>query len=558
MALWSRPEPPGPEPVGPGEFEGRTAEEALDRARRALGSSAELRCWKTRRGGIGGFFATEVFVASVHPPAGAQATTSKGRRRRGDHPTDEVGTHDVGAPDGGGARAVGAGGPHAIVPAPTSDPVPPDADRSAASGAAAPGPTPVDTSGDAVPPMVTYERPSRTARDSPAGDDLADSLAALADGTTDQLSLEFDAIPSHSFDQVLAEAEAAVAGVTAWSDRPGPSVQMVVAPPDEGVGTGDREPTPPIPVDGADGDADAVDREGAETADATGPGGTAGEPATDAAPEVTEAGPTAASAPAERRRRSRPKTPAAPRTPRRPAAPAAPVANVEVPAPLPVPDLFERLQALGVPEAHLPDPERVTLDAVARSMGGLPEAPPLPTAPGSVVAVVGTAAAVARTTRMLAGAAPFRHGPRPDPARRVWSPEDLTGPDRPLDDVLQEGDPLEVAGRVARRRLDGRPSVVAVEVVPGHPMRSHDRTVIASVQPDYVLGAIDASAKRADVAQWRDDLGSVDALALWGLDGTVSPAELLGVLPIAFVDGVPGTPVAWTLHLLHRAAEGGG
>ena len=40
------------------------------------------------------------------------------------------------------------------------------------------------------------------------------------------------------------------------------------------------------------------------------------------------------------------------------------------------------------------------------------------------------------------------------------------------------------------------------------------------------------------------ELPSVDALALWDLSGTRTPAELLGVLPIAFVDGEPGSPWA--------------
>jgi len=415
--------------------------------------------------------------------------------------------------------------------------------------------------------VVTYERPPRQ------DDDLAASIAALAAGTTDQLSLDFDSIPSQSFDEVLAEAEAAVAGVTAWSDRPGPSVQMAVAPPDEGTTSGARpeEPAPPGPAADPDPSPEYL-----ETTQPTAPDGTSGDRAAgsgdrapgsgDRAAEATGpddpvAGPDGAVAPAPRGRRARPKGPAVPRSARRttaPAPPSAPRSAGPAPAPQPIPDLFERLRSLGVPEDHLPDPGRLTLDAVARSMDGLPEAPDLPTAPGSVIAVVGTAAAVARTTRLLTGAAPFRHGLRPDPARRVWAPEDPTAPDGTLDDVLQLGDPLEVAGRVARRRLDGRPSLVTVEVTPGHPVRSHDRTVIASVQPDYVLGAIDASVKRADAARWRDDLGVLDALALWGLDDTVSPAELVGVLPVAFVDGVPGTPVNWTLNLLHRAAEGGG
>lgn len=52
----------------PGEFVGRSAEEAVERARSALGTQVKVRCWKTRRGGVLGFFAREVFVAGVKEP----------------------------------------------------------------------------------------------------------------------------------------------------------------------------------------------------------------------------------------------------------------------------------------------------------------------------------------------------------------------------------------------------------------------------------------------------------------------------------------------------------
>jgi hypothetical protein len=54
----------------PGEFVGRSAEEAVERARSILGAEVKVRCWKTRRGGVLGFFAREVFVAGVKEPQG--------------------------------------------------------------------------------------------------------------------------------------------------------------------------------------------------------------------------------------------------------------------------------------------------------------------------------------------------------------------------------------------------------------------------------------------------------------------------------------------------------
>jgi hypothetical protein len=64
----------------PGEFVGRSAEEAVDRARAVLGTEVKIRCWKTRRGGVLGFFAREVFVAGVKEPA----RTSRSAARTGE------------------------------------------------------------------------------------------------------------------------------------------------------------------------------------------------------------------------------------------------------------------------------------------------------------------------------------------------------------------------------------------------------------------------------------------------------------------------------------------
>lgn len=67
---------PSREPV-PGEFVGRSAEEAVERARKALGADAKVRCWKTRQGGVLGFFAREVFVAGVNEPRGKVAVAER-------------------------------------------------------------------------------------------------------------------------------------------------------------------------------------------------------------------------------------------------------------------------------------------------------------------------------------------------------------------------------------------------------------------------------------------------------------------------------------------------
>ena len=90
-------------------------------------------------------------------------------------------------------------------------------------------------------------------------------------------------------------------------------------------------------------------------------------------------------------------------------------------------------------------------------------------------------------------------------------------------------------------------------------LRSRDLAVAASwieqVKPDYVLGAVAATAKRADVEHWRAQVGRLDALALSRLGHTASPGELMGLLPIAFLDGEEASTLRWVLTLLRTTLE---
>ena len=90
------------------------------------------------------------------------------------------------------------------------------------------------------------------------------------------------------------------------------------------------------------------------------------------------------------------------------------------------------------------------------------------------------------------------------------------------------------------------------------PLGREVRRLLEQAVPDYVLAAVGAGCKRVDVEHWIGELLRVDALALWGLSGTRTPAELLGLLPIAFVDGEPSSSLGWTLSLAARAMERGG
>jgi hypothetical protein len=448
MKRLSRNEARGGGVSGKTQFEGRTAEEAVARARKALGDSDALRCWKTRKGGVGGFFAREVYVASLTPPPGSEATRGKGSRTSSRRTTDG----SARSVSDGSARSVGAGAASPALPHGTGDP--------------------------------------------------QDHLSGLVEATNDQLSLQSLAIPAGAFDQVLAEAEAALArlpevGDTEAADHPGvpPEVEDAEAELEHDV-----SPGPP---------------EGARPLDRAEPG----PPQTAGTVDATTAKAKAAARP---KPRARPKAPAS-----RPVAPVTPAPRTRAPR---LPDLKPGLRSLGVPNAYLPPGRRPSLDLLADVMATLPVPGALPTGAGAVVAVVGGRSDLDRTVDLVMSKLSL--GQR---------------------DVVQLGQGPGTGSQIVRRRANGRRSVVAVHAEPGRPLAQQTQECLEHLVPDYVLAAVSAQSKRADVEHWAGELPNVDALALWDLAGTRTPAELLGVLPIAFVDGAAGSPLGWTLFLAGRA-----
>jgi hypothetical protein len=452
--LW-RNEVRGGEVSGRTQFEGRTAEEAVARARKALGDSDALRCWKTRKGGVGGFFAREVYVASLTPPPGSERPSAKGSRTASRKASDGRSARIV---SDGSARSLNAGAPH----------------------------------------------------QSPAGEprDTDDHLSGLVEATNDQLSLQSLAIPAGAFDQVLAEAEAALARL-----------------PDSDAEEPDSGPVP--------SEDDAFEVEPAPEESTVGPSDPPPSHGADASPppagRVAPTRPRAKPAPRQKPKASAAKSVA-------PAAPPAPSRRSPVPRP---PDLKSGLRSLGVPDAYLPPGRRPSLDLLADVMATLPAPGPLPTGRGAVVAVVGAGEDLARTVDLVTSELAL--GQR---------------------DVLQSSETdtgtSAAAGRrlerdMARRRADGRRSVLAVPAAPGRPLPTETRARLEHAAPDYVLVAVSAGTKRADVEHLIGELPTVDALAVWDLSATRTPAELLGVLPIALVDGEAGSPLGWTLFLAGRA-----
>jgi hypothetical protein len=229
-------------------------------------------------------------------------------------------------------------------------------------------------------------------------------------------------------------------------------------------------------------------------------------------------------------------------------------------------DLPARLRALGVPEAHLPLGERPTLDALLCAVDALPEVPALVTGTGDIVVVVGDGELVEQTAEILLEELGLG---RRDLIRCTLDSNDTNRDreevgDAPRDDnALHPGDrqttavKVNAAVRVAKRRANGTTSLVALGTSVDTPGASAAADLIDCLRPHRVLAAVDASAKRVDVERWLREVGRIDALAVWGLEGTCTPGELLGTAPIAYADGTPCTALSWTATLLGRLAGDG-
>ncbi|MGA2307028.1 MAG: hypothetical protein ABSH29_22980 [Acidimicrobiales bacterium] len=194
--------------------------------------------------------------------------------------------------------------------------------------------------------------------------------------------------------------------------------------------------------------------------------------------------------------------------------------------------LNDSLARIGVPRAFRPNRAEATLDGLAVALAMLPAAPKLPTEGGSVIVVVGAGRDAQAAARALL-------------ARLGLEASDLLTVDRT--DAGRQ--------RVTRRRSSNKVTVLVVDAS----LRSRSLTAVApwieQVKPDHVIGAVPATAKRSDVEHWRAQVGHVDALAVSRLGDTSSPGELMGLLPIAFLDGEEASTLRWVLTLLRAKLE---
>ena len=192
------------------------------------------------------------------------------------------------------------------------------------------------------------------------------------------------------------------------------------------------------------------------------------------------------------------------------------------------PSLRIGLADLGVPAEYLPD-DGGGFDALWSCLARLPSVAPLSAEPGSVIVVVGSRRDALATVNELVGELGLE-------AR----------------DVIDEESSSDARRRVQRRRRTSRTTVVVVSAPVGASNVADTRTWLERLDATYVIGAVGANSKRADVLRWLDQLGVVDALACWRLGDQASVADLMGVAPICLLNGSPATPMNW-MALLVRA-----
>ncbi len=228
-----------------------------------------------------------------------------------------------------------------------------------------------------------------------------------------------------------------------------------------------------------------------------------------------------------------------------------PSAPAAAPAPaLPARVAGERspLVRLGLPPALVPRPEsaRDIQVALARRLQALPAAPDIPTAPGSVVAIVGRHGESVRVARELA-------------AELSVDPDEVVVASQANDDRLPPWLHLADAHSAAQRRRAwwrrGRLTLVAVDNTEATDDARWTRGMLDAIEPTLAWGVVDATRKPEDVTAWADKLGALDAIALENIRATVSPAAILHTgIPVARIDGRRATPERWAQLLATRLA----
>ncbi|GIG35514.1 hypothetical protein [Cellulomonas pakistanensis] len=258
-----------------------------------------------------------------------------------------------------------------------------------------------------------------------------------------------------------------------------------------------------------------------------------------------------------------------------PLAPAVVAAPAAVPAQAPAPAV-ERVPgpgaggSRGVPRTALADlgVPPALLAAVgdgpvelSRLLAAVPAAPPVPRDPGTVLVIAGPPEDAARVADLLAlrsDAGPVVHAG--DAAVPAGPGAGAGGGGGAGASVRRLTTPAAASRWRAELPAADGVTVVALGVRPGRAREDAAAELLAAIGPDQAWGVVDARSKTRDCARWIAGVGArrpLDALAVGGLFDTSEPGTVLGLgVPVAWIDGVPASRVAWAAALGEHLPEG--
>ncbi len=210
----------------------------------------------------------------------------------------------------------------------------------------------------------------------------------------------------------------------------------------------------------------------------------------------------------------------------------------------------DQLLQIGLPVALLAAVPGDGPVPLGRVLAAVPAAPPLPRERGSVVVVVGAADEAARVADLV--------------AQRLDQPAGTVVHAGRIESVGGHGRRLTTAAAAERWRVRcpdlDHVAVVALGVGPSVDDTAAGAELLEALRPDAAWAVVDARSKARDCRRWIEAVGGgrgIDALAVQGLFETSEPGTVLGLgVPVAWVDGVPATRIAWAAALSMGLPEG--
>ncbi len=206
--------------------------------------------------------------------------------------------------------------------------------------------------------------------------------------------------------------------------------------------------------------------------------------------------------------------------------------------------MLAAMRDVGVPVPLSPEPGETSLyRAVEQVIGQLPAAPSAPHRAGEILALVGP---LAHSRNVVAALADQLH----IPAAAAWVVDHSAA--NGTEHVITG--PHDAARRAEELRGGDVPAIVIIDtaaddrLAPGQ--ISWCAQVLAALAPTAVWAVVDATRKTADVRAELDRLGPLHGLAVHSLARTSSPATVWDLdIPVALLDGRAATTGSWAALL---------